>query len=278
MLVCVGYLGLLIARPCGLAEGLLARFRFVVRVLRTLVSWITLRRQARIVARFVPSRGWYRSAVIVSRWHARLTGAMGGNRVLTEAVVLDSWLRELTFSGAYQIPWRGAKMDGLESGDPNAGVLYCWTHLPLYCIPLHAFIDMGYETPMVVADPGNILGESEFLVPGQTKRARAIPASHHVLMKIQTVLQEGGAVACLADAELGGPISSNVLRIAGQTGARVVFQWAERRPDGVIDIYIINAPRPLNETEEDIEMNMEFLRVENRRILDLLGLEGQSAS
>jgi len=153
---------------------------------------------------------------------------MGGNRVLTEAVVLDSWLRELT--------------------------------------------------PMVVADPGNILGESEFLVPGQTKRARAIPASHHVLMKIQTVLQEGGAVACLADAELGGPISSNVLRIAGQTGARVVFQWAERRPDGVIDIYIINAPRPLNETEEDIEMNMEFLRVENRRILDLLGLEGQSAS
>jgi hypothetical protein len=131
---------------------------------------------------------------------------------------------------------------------------------------------MGYETPMIVADPGNISGESDFIVPGQTKRARAIPANPHVLMRIQTMLQEGGAVACLADAELGGPVSSNVLRIAGQTGARVVFQWAERQPDGVIDIYFINAPRPLNEREEDIAVNLEFLRVENRRILDSLGL------
>jgi hypothetical protein len=41
----------------------------------------------------------------------------------------------------------------------------------------------------------------------------------------------------------------------------------------VIDIYIINAPRPLNESEEDIEVNMEFLRVENRRILGSLGVK-----
>jgi hypothetical protein len=203
-----------------------------------------------------------------------LTEALaGGNRALTEAILLDNWLQELTFSGAYPIPWRAVRVDGLESGDPMKGVLYCWTHLPLFSMPLHASIEMGYPTPLIVADPGNIFEDNEFMVPGQTVRARAIPATLHVLMRIRTILQEGGAVACLADAELGGPISSNVLRIAGQTGARVVFQWAERQPDGVIDVYFINAPRPLNESEEDIEANLEFLRVENRRILDSLGLK-----
>jgi hypothetical protein len=252
----------------------LARFRLVTRVLKTLSSWITLRRQVRIVARFVPNRRWYRAAVCISRLHARLAGAMGGNRVLTEAVVLDGWLRELTFLGAYPIPWRLAKGDGIGSGDPQRGILYCWTHMPLCSMPLHAWVEMGYEPPPVVADPGHIVGDNEFMVPGQTKRAQAIPTTLHVLMRIRTVLREGGAVACFADAEIGGPMSSYALRIARQTGARVVFQWAERRPDGVIDIYIINAPRPLNESEEDIEVNMEFLRVEKRRILGSLGLQG----
>jgi hypothetical protein len=199
---------------------------------------------------------------------------MGGNRVLTEAVVLDGWIRELTFLGAYPIPWRLAKGDGIGSGDPQRGILYCWTHMPLCSMPLHASVEMGNELPPVVADPGHIVGDNEFLVPGQTKRARAIPTTLHVLMRIRTVLREGGAVACFADAEIGGPMSSHALRIARQAGARVVFQWAERRPDGVIDIYFINAPRPLNESEEDIEVNMEFLRTERRRILGSLGLEG----
>jgi hypothetical protein len=198
---------------------------------------------------------------------------MGGNRPLTEAIVLDSWLRELTFSGAYPIPWRPVNLDGIDRGDKR-GVLYCWTHLPLFSIPMYAWMEMGYEPPLVVADPGNICGENEFMVPGKTQRARAIVANLHVLMKIRTVLHEGGSVACLADAELGGRVTSNVLRIAGQTGARVVFQWAERQADGTMDIYFINPPRPLNESEEDIEVNLEFLRVENRRILDSLGLEG----
>ena len=249
-------------------------FRFLVQALKTIGRRIPLRRRARIVAVLVAKRRWYRTAILISRLHAWITGALGGNRALTEAVVLDSWLRELTFSGAYPIPWRAVTLEGLENSDPSRGVLYCWTHAPLFSMPLYAAIEMGYETPLIAADPGNILGDDEFIVPGQSKRARALPANLHVLMKIRTVLQEGGAVACLADAELGGPLSAIVLRIASQTGARVVFQWAERQPDGVIDIYFINPPRPRNDSEEDIEVNLEFLRVENRRILNLLGLGG----
>jgi hypothetical protein len=260
-------------RAMGLAEGFLERFRFVVWILKTLGSLIALRRRARIVALLVPKRYWYRTAVGVSRLHARLTGVAGGNRALTEAILLDNWLQELTFSGSYPIPWRAAKIDGLKREDSTRGVLYCWTHLPLFSMPLHASIEMGYPTPLIVADPGNIFGEGEFMVPGQTKRAKAIPASLHVLMRVRTILNEGGAVAYLADAELGGPISSNILRIAAQTGSRLVFQWAERQPNGVIDIYFIDPPRPRNESEEDIELNLEFLRVENRRILSSLGLK-----
>jgi hypothetical protein len=225
-----------------------------------------------MVTLLVPRRHWYRMAVRMSRLHARMTEVMGGNRALTEALVLDSWLQELTLSGAYPIPWRAVKMDGLENGDATRGVLYCWTHLPLFRMPLYASIEMGYETPLVVADPGNMDENNEIMVPGQTKRAPAVATSSHVLMKIRATLQEKGSVACLADTELGAPISPTVLRIAGQAGARMVFQWAERQRDGVIDIYFINAPRPWNESEEDIEMNMEFLRVENRRILSSLGV------
>jgi hypothetical protein len=252
----------------------LEHFRFVARTFKTLGRWLPLRRQARIVALLIPSKLWYRTAVLISQLHARVTGAMGGNRPLTEAIMLDSWLRELTFSGTYPIPWRPVKLDGIDGGDTKRGLLFCWTHLPLSTMPLYALAEIGYPLPVVVANPGNICGESEFMVPGKTKRARAIVANLHVLMKMRTVLRGGGSVACLADAKLGAPVTPNVLRIAGQAGARVVFQWAERQPDGVIDIYFINAPRPLNESEEDIEVNLEFLRVENRRILLSLGLEG----
>jgi hypothetical protein len=94
---------------------------------------------------------------------------------LTEAIVLDNWLQELTFSGAYPIPWRAMRVDGLEKGDPTQGVLYCWTHLPLFSMPLYASIEMGYETPLIVADPGNIYGDGEFVVPGQTKAGPGNP-------------------------------------------------------------------------------------------------------
>jgi hypothetical protein len=243
-----------------------------IGVLRKIGRWITLRRQARIVALLLPARHWYRAAIHASRLHARLTATLGGgDRMLTEAVLLDNWLQELTFSGEYPIPWRAVEKEVLNRIDPGRGVLYCWTHLPLFDMALRAFIEMGYQTPLIVADPGRIFGDNELVVPGLAKRCRTIPVSPYVLTKLRTVLRRGGSVACLADPVLGGPISANILRLAGRVGARVVFFWAERRPDGVIDVYFIEAPRPYCESEEDIEVNMEFLRRENRRILDGIG-------
>lgn len=249
------------------------RLRSAIGVLRQIGRLIPLRRQARIVALVLPARYWYRAAIRVSSLHARVTAMLGGgDRMLTEAMLLDNWLQEMTFCGEYPIPWRGAEIEGLNHSEPGRGVLYCGTHLPLFDVPLRALLEMGHEPPLIVADPGRIFGENELVVPGLKQRCRTIPVSPYVLMRIRTELRDGGSVGCLADVVLGAPISSNILRLAGRVGARVVFNWAERQPDGVIDIHFVEAPRPYCESEEDIEVNMEFLRRENRRILD--GLEG----
>jgi hypothetical protein len=234
-----------------------------------------LRQQVRITAWLVPQRHWYKAAIFASRLHAGMTALLGNNRALTEAVMLDNWLRELTFLGPYPIPWRGVETEVLNRGDPEKGVLYCWTHLPLSNLPLRAYIDMGHVAPLVVADPGQIVGDNEVLVPGLAKRYKAIAVGPNVLMSIRTVLREGGSVACLADAEMGAPISSNIFRIAGMVGVRVIFQWAELQLNGTVAICFVEAPRPYCKTEVDIEANMEFLRKENRRILDGLGFRPQ---
>lgn len=241
--------------------------------MRKISRWIPLRRQARIVALLLPPRYWYRAAIYVSRVHANLTAMLGGgNRRLTEAVLLDNWLQELTFCGEYPIPWRPVEVEVLRHGEPGRGLLFCWTHLPMFDMPLRAYMEMGYEPPLVVADAGRTFGDNELVVPGLARRCRTIPVSPFVLTRVRTALRAGGSVACLADTVLGAPMSGNILRLAGRVGARVVFQWAERQPDGVIDIHFVEAPRPYCESEEDIEVNMEFLRRANRRILEGMGV------
>src|SRR4051794_26430173 len=66
------------------------------KTLRRLASLLNLRRQARFVASVLPNRYWYRAALVMSRLQGALNGALGANRVLTEAVMLDHWLWELT--------------------------------------------------------------------------------------------------------------------------------------------------------------------------------------
>ena len=243
-------------------------------ILKRLGRMITLRRQVRAVTWLVPSRYWYRTAIYASRMHGWLTARFGGgNRLLTEAVMLDLWLRELTLRSPYPIPWRGEGVEVLRHDDPKQGVMYCWTHVPLCEIPLRALMEMGHN-PQVAADPGKIGGDHEFIVPGAARRLRAIRTDPYALLKMRTVLRGGGSVAWLADAKLGAPLSPRVLRFAGTVGARVIFLWAEHGTNGAIDVHFADPPFPLCRSEEDLAANMEFLRTENRRLLGPLGIGG----
>jgi lauroyl/myristoyl acyltransferase len=207
----------------------------------------------------------------MARLHGRLTGGHGGNAALTEALMLDHWMRELTRFGEFPIPYVLHGRERIEQARAEGPVVYCWTHLPLTEIPLRALVDSGLDAPVVVSDPGNITPEGNFRVFGSAKRMGTILANRQSMVRMRNVLREGTSVVCLADAYLGAPLLRHPLSVAGNVGATVLFQWAERKPDGMLEVTFREAPHPKCENEAAIDANLEFLRVENRRVLQGLG-------
>lgn len=185
--------------------------------------------------------------------------------------MLDNWIRALTCSGAYPIPLRPGQIEVLREMASGRGVLYCWTHLPLMEIPLRALSVLGQPVDLIVADPGRIINENEFVIPGLQARGRAIPADRNAFTRVRTALKEGKSVACLADSEMFGPSSSQILRVAGLASAFVVFTWAERHPDGTLEVTFMPAPNPLCKSDEEIQQNLEFLQTRNKKVLEELG-------
>ncbi|PYX84797.1 MAG: hypothetical protein DMG68_19660 [Acidobacteria bacterium] len=243
--------------------------------LRWLASLLHLRRQARFVTWILPNRYWYRAALAMCRLQAALSGALGGNRVLTEAVMLDNWLWELTTIGPFPIPWTLNGLEVIEATDRKIGTVFCWIHEPLVEFPMRPFLETVNTEAIVVADRGRIVDGG--LVAGLERRLVAIPADRYALGRAKRSLQEGTSVVCLADATLGGSLQPFVLQVAGRVGARVVFQWAKRRPDGTIEVTFIDAPRPHCETSEAVHENLAFLRAAQQRALAALGLPDQQS-
>ena len=203
-----------------------------------------------------------------------VSSALGGNRILTEAVMLDHWLWELTAVGPFPIPWVVNGIDVIEAADPRIGTVYCWIHEPLVELPMRPFLELGYPEAMVVADRGRIV-DGRYMVAGMANRLLAIPADRYALGRAKRSLMEGMSVVCLADGYMGGPLLPYVMQIAARVKARIVFQWATRRPDGTIEVTFIHAPRPYCETEEAVHENLAYLRAAQQRALAVLGLTDQ---
>jgi hypothetical protein len=242
------------------------------RPLRWLASLLHLRRRVRFVAWILPNRYWYRAALTISRLQGALNGALGGNRTLTEAVMLDHWLWELTAIGPFPVPYICNGVDVFKTANSKIGTLYCWIHEPLVEFLLRPFIELGNTEPMIVADRGRIVDGDRFMVTGTKLRLMAFPADKYALGRAKRSLQAGMSVVCLADAYIGGRLYAYVLQLVGRVGARVVFSWATRRPDGVIEVTFMNAPRPYCETEEAVRENLAFLQAAQQRALRTLGL------
>jgi hypothetical protein len=248
------------------------------KTLRWLATLLPLRRQARFVAWVLPNRFWYRAALAMCRLQGALNGVLGGNRVLTEAVMLDHWLWELTAIAPFPIPWTVTGTEIIESADPQVGTVYCWIHEPLAEFPLRPYLERGYREPVVVANHGKIIGTDQLMVAGLSRRVTAIPADRYALGRAKRSLMDGVPVVCLADAQMGGPLYPLVLQLAGRVGARVVFQWARRRRDGTIEVTFANAPRSKCETSEAVQENLAFLRAAQQRALAALGIPDQNAT
>ncbi len=233
-----------------------------------MAAHLPLSRQAAIVRRLVPRRAWYRTALTAARLQGQLVQRMGGNGAFATAMMLDFWLRELSFGGEFPIPYRVTGAEVCRTPGPK---MYTWTHLPLTEVPLRVGLEQGGEAPAVVADQGKIVNGREFLVFGWKEHIEAIPADDQLLRQVRGKLKAGRSVVFLADAFLGGELSELPLRLAARMGVPVVFQWAELARDGVLDVEFRLAPRPMNEDEQALEENLAFLRDRNREALARLG-------
>jgi len=237
-----------------------------------------LSRQASIVAAVLPPRLHFPFALSASRWHGRLVSMSGGNGPLTELLMRDLWLQELTSHGAFPILWRLHGRDVLDRYLPQGPVLYFTIHLAMSEIPLRVVTEIQYPVPIPVADPGRLVEGERYKVLGMNVFIPALAASSHSLARMRTLLLQGNSIACLADRDhLSGSFSANPLRLAGRLGVPVIFTWGELAPDGVIDVAFEPAPHPMCESEEAIEKNLRFLRELHGRILRSVGLDGPVA-
>lgn len=240
----------------------------MVRVLKQVATHLPLRRQAVLVSRCLPRTAWYRTALGISRAQGRLVTRMGGNGELTAALMLDHWLRELSFCGEYPFPHHSVGLEVCLTPGPK---LFCWTHLPLTEVPMRVYLEGGGAPVAVVSDPGKIVGKNQFQVFGWPVRMEALPADSHLLSRVKTTLRGGKSVVFLADHYLGGPMSDVPLRLAAKLHVPLVLQWAELAADGTIEITYREAPHPYSLTEAELAENLAFLKCARDRALEALG-------
>lgn len=243
---------------------------FVWSVMKRLAKAFSMQRRARVVAAIVPRRHWFRVAVLMSRWHARITCTFRRNRRgISEAYLREDWLIELSRLGPFPVPIRihGAELLKPTASD-HAGVVMCGTHVPLIMVVMRATILAGCKPELVVADPDNMALENGMLYP--TGLREGVPTAHPGpagLLRIKTILRKRGLVVSTLDGHAGGPSRPDLLVLAGRLGARVVIYRPELAPDGVVDVSFHNAVHPFCDSDEAIEANMQAIRQEERELL-----------
>jgi len=244
-----------------------------IRVFRELKRFLPLSRQASLIAFLVPRRFWFRCALVASRWQGGLVTAMGGNGALTELLMREHWLHELTKHNAFSIPWRLHGYELLDEYLRKGPVMFYSTHLAMSDMPLRVFIEKGNRPPVPVASPGRISDKDRYRVPGFGKTIPALPPAGYVLARMRTLLRRGDSIACLAERELFAvELSSNPMRLAGRMGVPVFFALGELAPDGVVDVTFQPAPHPYCESEDAVAENLSVLRGFNDRILRSVGV------
>jgi len=240
---------------------------FLLNFLRT--HSFRLFRGAAWTALLVPTSLWYQTALELSRLQALILRPIIGftpyrrdrRRSVMVAWLLSSWLQQLTRikrSFPIEIETEG-QHQVIEASQHPGGLVICSVHVPLVYAVLHSLVDIGVPPTGVVA------GEREkqhgkIPVWGRQVDLPAIPVNQYVLLKVRTILREGGAVFALIDAGFGDSPRRNIFRLIGKVGARAVLAVAALGPTGEIIVEYFDPPDPFCETEESIVANLEFLQ------------------
>ena len=240
----------------------------LLRAKKRLATYLPLHRQAALVAGVLPRAAWYAAALRIARAQGALVERMGGNGALSTVLMLDHWMRELSFHGTYPFPYR---TQGLELSLAPGPKILCWTHVPLVEVALRALLDAGGAPVAVVSDPGKIVGDNGFQVFGWAERMEALPADSTLLSRVKRTIRSGKSVIFLADPYLGGPMSDAPVRMAGMLRVPLLFQWPELQPDGSFEVFCREPPFLVPRTEAEVAANVAFLREARDRKLRELG-------
>lgn len=246
---------------------------FAWSIIKRLAKLVSLERRARLVASVVPARHWFRTAVLMSRWHARITSAIRkSSRGVGEAYLREHWLIELSRLGPFPIPMRVTGAELLEPTDSDrGGVILCGTHVPLLRVMVRATVLSGHKPQLIVAKSDNITLKDHGLQPtGLNEGVPAVTPGPNGLLRIRTVLRRNGLVACTLDGHSGGISHPDLLVLASRLGARIVTHRTVLAPDGIVWVSFHNAVHPYCETYEDIEANMKAIQEYERRLLEQL--------
>ena len=237
------------------------------RGLKLLARAMPLKRRARLLAAVVPRRHWFRAAVLLSRWHAQITCAVGKNRPeIREAYLRDDWLIELSLLGSFPVPMQIIGAESLEiTAMDRGGIVLCATHIPLLMAVIRAAILSGHKPDLIVAAPHNIRLENSQIQPtGMTEGVPAMPPGPSALLRIRSILRRQGLIACTLDGH--AEPSPHLLVLAGRLGARVVTFRTGLAPDNTVNISFQNALHPFCDSYEAIEANMKAIQEDARRI------------
>jgi hypothetical protein len=235
--------------------------------LKLLARAVPLERRARLLAAVVPPERWFRAAVLMSRWHAKIIGVAGRSRpAVREAYLRDDLLIELSRLGPFPVPMRVIGAETLElTASDRGGIVLCATHIPLLMSVIRAAILTGHTPDLIVAAPHNIRLENSQIQPtGMSEGVPAMPPGPNALLRIRTILRRQGLIACTLDGHTEA--SPDLLVLAGRLGARVVTFRTGLAPDGTVTISFQNAVHPFCDSYEAIEANMKAIQEDERRV------------
>ncbi len=237
-----------------------------------LQGMMPLSRQARIVAAIVPPRHWYSIAIAAGRLHARLAQLLGfkdlGRR---ERTMRENWVCDLTEHGAFPIPYRvvGAECLVRTEGDSN-GLLYCSVHIPMILAGIRALEELGAPPALIIAGPGKIRADGRMYPFGLGVGWPAVRAGARGMLAARSAFRKGQIVGSLLDVDTGGPLSPNLLRLAGKMGVRTVLLLSEVDENNVVIFTLVSPQCAVPDTEEKVQAVLKELEAHRDRILGRL--------
>jgi len=140
----------------------------------------------------------------------------------------------------------------------------CTVHIPLIKVAIRKFIENKEHIDAAIVGTKTIDGK--MAVWGSKRKIPTIVKSPYVLVKTKHILEHGGNVLLMVDDITSGEISPNIFHLVEKIDAQVVYIFSKLTRDGTVNGEICYPPFPNCNTLEEINENIEFLRLKTLEI------------